>query len=135
MLHTIDSQDSCGQMNCDQSKLITLLGSNCLFKTFIVNSTCETINSRIYFVKYVNHKLCIINTYLFSGGSRNFKPGGAVEFLGSRDCFYVPLHIPYVFVARVLKRLYYKLYKHCMLTSIKIYAYYTVKIAKNKLKK
>ena len=62
-------------------------------------------------------------------------PGGAVEFLGSRDSFYHPLHVPYFFVARVLKRINYKLYKHCMLTAIKVYAYYTVKIPKNKFKK
>ena len=47
----------------------------------------------------------------------------------------VPSHIHYVFVARVLKRIYYKLFKHCMLTTIKEYAYYKDKIHKNKLKK
>ena len=37
--------------------------------------------------------------------------------------------------ARVLKKINYKLYKHCMLTTIKGYAYYAAKIHKSKLEK
>ena len=47
-------------------------------------------------------------------------PGDAVEFLESRDCFDVLSHIPYVFVARVFKRINYKLNEHCMLGTIKV---------------
>ena len=55
------------------------------------------------------------------GGSRNFntreRGPGAVEFLGSADCFDTPSSIPYVFVVRV-GHLIYIIYncKHWMLT-------------------
>ena len=73
----------------------------------------------------------------FSGGSRNFNTRecgpGAVEFLGSGDCFEAPSCIPDVFVVRVGHMIYIIYCKHCMLTTIKVYAYYAVlvKISKN----
>ena len=45
---------------------------------------------------------CTCKWYTFSGGSRNFRTGGAVEFFGSGNCFDAPSHIPYVFVVRVV---------------------------------
>ena len=100
-------------MDCDQSELITLLGYDCLFKTLIFNTTCETITQKTSVVKYVNLKLCI-NTDLCNEnpGISNRRGGG-----------------------RVLKKINYKLYKHYMLTTIKVYANYTTKTHKNKLKK
>ena len=97
-------------MDCDKSELIALVGSDCLFKTLIFNSTCETITQEhLLSVKYVNLKLCMY-TDLCSGN-----PG-----ISNR---------------RGLKKINYKLYKHYMLTTIKVYAYYTAKIHKNKLQK
>ena len=50
------------------------------------------------------HDECRALLIVDSGGSRNFRNGahgpGAVEFIGSGDCFYAPSHIPYVFVVR-----------------------------------
>ena len=43
---------------------------------------------------------------LNSGGSRNIRTGGVVEFFGSRDCFAAPLYIPYVSVANVESKIY-----------------------------
>ena len=64
-------------MDCDKSELITLLGSDCLFKTLIFNSTCKTITQEKSVVKYFNLKLCI-NTDLCSGnpGISNLRGGG-----------------------------------------------------------
>ena len=116
-------------MDCvSKSKLITLLGSSCLFKTFIINSYCETLTQ-----EYMLSSMSITN--ICSVGSRNFKSGGRGRVLGVSGLFLSSFTRTLFFVARVLKRINYKLYKHFMLTTIKVYAYYTVKTHKNKLKK
>ena len=47
------------------------------------------------------------------------KPGSAVQFLGSRDCFDPPSYIPYVFEVRVEYEIHINC-KHCMWTTIKV---------------
>ena len=42
--------------------------------------------------------------YIYSGGSRNFKTGGAVP-AREKVCFDAPSHIPYLFVARVVNKI------------------------------
>mgnify|MGYP003685902969 CR=1 FL=1 len=66
-------------------------------------------NSRTSVVKYVNLKLCI-NTDLCSDtpGMSNRRGGGVLK--------------------KIINN---KLYKHRMLTTIKVYAYYTAEIHKN----
>ena len=72
---------------------------------------------------------------LCSGGSRNFKTRGrgGGRILRSGVCFDTPSHKPYVFVVRVGKKNSYC--KHCILTKIKVFSCFTVKIYKNKHKK
>ena len=53
-----------------------------------------------------------------SGGSINFKTGGAVELLGLWGFL-----CPFTQTVRIVN-------KHCMLTKIKVYACYTVRIYK-----
>ena len=69
-----------------------------------------------------------------SGGSRNFKTGGrgsgAVEFLGFGGLFWCPLHTYPMFCSECRDQSTYC--KHCMMATIKVYAYYTVRIYKNK---
>ena len=83
--------DSCGQVDCDQSELITLVGYNCLFKTLIFNSTCETITQK-HLLSSMSISNCVL-ILIFALAIQEFQIGG--EGRGS-----------------VLKKINYTFYKH-----------------------
>ena len=70
---------------------------------------------------------------IISGGSRNSRGRGVGLYLifGFRRLCWCPSHIRYVFVARAENKLH--IANTFMLTTVKVYAWYEVKIYKNKL--